>query len=226
MTEKRVTLRHQIISSKKGGSRSRVLPSGNSPGRPRSSSVRKAILKATNDLLDEDGFANLTIEGIAARAGTGKSTIYRWWKSKGALAIEAFLEELAPIIAFPHTSKAMADLRSQMHSVAQAYREKPGKVVREMIALGQSDPETKNLFIEGYLMPRRNLAKEVLQRAIDQGELKSRIDLEIIVDMLYGPIFHRMLTGHAPIDDNYVNSIISSLLEGIATGNIPQTQIR
>lgn len=210
------------VPSKKGKSFSQVLTSGSSPGRPRSDAVREAILKATNDLLEEVGFANLTIEGIAARAGVGKSTIYRWWKSKGTLAIEAFLEDVAPRIAFPHTSKAMADLRSQMHSVARVYRGKTGKVVREMIALGQSDPPTRDLFIEGYLKPRRNAAKEVLQRAIDQGELKKRIDLEIIVDMLYGPIFHRMLAGHAPIDDAFVDSLVTSLLEGIDIGEVPQ----
>jgi AcrR family transcriptional regulator len=222
MRKSPVILKSPASPSKKGKPLSQALSSGSSLGRPRSDAAHEAILKATNDLLEEAGFANLTIEGIAERAGVGKSTIYRWWKNKGALAIEAFLEDVAPRIAFPHTSSAMDDLRSQMHSVARVYRGKTGKVVRELIALGQSDPETRKLFIEGYLMPRRNVAKEVLQRAIDQGELKKRIDLEIIVDMLYGPIFHRMLAGHAPIDDAFVDSLVTSLLEGIAVGEVPE----
>ena len=222
MSKKHVILKTQSEPSKKRKPLSQALSLGSSPGRPRSDAAREAILKATNDLLEEAGFANLTIEGIATRAGVGKSTIYRWWKNKGTLAIEAFLEDVAPKIAFPHTSNATADLRSQMHSVARVYRGKTGKVVRELIALGQSDPPTRKLFIEGYLMPRRNVAKEVLQRAIDHGELKKGIDLEIIVDILYGPIFHRMLAGHAPIDDAFVDSLVTSLLEGIAIGEVPQ----
>lgn len=204
---------------------SQATSSRRSPGRPRSDESREAILKATNDLLEEAGFANLSIEGISERAGVGKATIYRWWKSKGTLAIEAFLKGVEPKIAFPHTSSASVDLRLQMRSVAEVYRGRTGKLVRELIALGQSDPETRQLFIDGYLMPRRTVAKEVLQRAINQGELKNWIDLEIIVDMLYGPIFHRMLTSHAPIDDAFVDVLLTSLLEGITTGKIPQAPV-
>ena len=203
--------------SEKKESQAQETSSRRSPGRPRSEESRKAVLKTTNDLLEEVGFSNLSIESIASRAGVGKATIYRWWKSIGTIAIEAFLENVAPKIAFPHTSSAIADLRSQMHSVARAYRGKTGKIVRELIALGQSDTETRQLFVEGYLNPRRCLAKEVLQRAIRQGELGKEIDTEVVVDMLYGPVFHRMLAGHAPIDDAFVDSLLTTLLDGIAT---------
>jgi AcrR family transcriptional regulator len=184
-------------------------------GRPRSEKSREAILTATNELLDEVGFDKLSIEGIAARAGVGKATIYRWWSTKGTLAIEAFLDAVAPQIAFPESQSAIADLKTQLPKVAQIYRGKTGRVLREIIALGQSDPETKRLFVEGYLEPRRSAAKEVLRRGVAQGEFGEGLDLDAVVDALYGPIFHRMLTGHAPLSDAFVAALVEIVLDGV-----------
>ena len=192
------------------------------PGRPRSDRSRAAILRATNELLEEVGFDKLSIEGIAARASVGKTTIYRWWSGKGPLAIEAFLEDIAPRIAFPESDSAMADLRTQIPKVAQAYRGKMGRILRELIALGQSDPETKRQFVEGYLEPRRRAAKAVLERGIAQGEFKADIDLDVVVDAFYGPIFHRMLTGHAPPSDAFVDALVTLVFDGIARRKPPR----
>jgi len=145
----------------------------------------------------------------------GKTTIYRWWSSKGALAMEAFLEDVAPSITFPVTDSARNDLLMQIHKVASIYRGKSGKIVREMIALGQFDPATMQSFVEGYLEPRRSAAKEVLMRGINQHEFSQSIDIEVIVDSLYGPLFHRMLTKHAPIDDKFVDTHVMLILDAI-----------
>jgi AcrR family transcriptional regulator len=182
-------------------------------GRRRSNESRDAILKATNELLEEVGFAKLSIEGIAARAGVGKTTIYRWWTSKGTLAIEAFLDAVAPQIAFPCTSSAVADIKAQIPKVAKVYRGRTGRIICELIALGQTDPETRRLFVAGYLEPRRSAAKQVLQRGIEQGELRDDIDLDVVVDALYGPLFHRMLTGHAGLSDTFVRTHVALVLD-------------
>lgn len=160
------------------------------------------------------GFDKLSIEAIAARAGVGKATIYRWWNSKGVLAMEAFLAATAPRIAFPTSASAIADLKHQIPKVARAYRGKTGRILRELIALGQADPETNRLYVEGYLEPRRAAAKAVLQRAVTNGELRHGLDLDVLVDALYGPIFHRMLSRHAPPTDAFVNRLIDLVLEG------------
>lgn len=188
-------------------------------GRRRSDKAREAILQATNELLEELGYEKLTIEGIAARAGVGKTTIYRWWNGKGPLALEAFLQALTPQIAFPQAGPAIESLRAQIPLVAKAYRGKTGKVLREIIALGQSDEETRRLFVEGYLEPRRTAAKAVLLQGIEQGELREDLDLDVAVDALYGPIFHRMLSGHAPLNDQFVDRLIDAVIEGISSGN-------
>src|SRR5258708_39963572 len=83
-------------------------------GRKRSEASRKAILDATYELLETVGFHQMSIEGVAARAGVGKATIYRWWRSKGVLAVEAFMEAVAPSIAFRDTDSARAEIRRQM----------------------------------------------------------------------------------------------------------------
>ncbi|MBI3435960.1 MAG: TetR/AcrR family transcriptional regulator [Proteobacteria bacterium] len=191
-------------------------PSRRVPGRRRSDKSREAILKATNELLEELGFARLSIEGIAARAGVGKATIYRWWTSKGTLAIEAFLEAVTSKIEFPRTASAVADIKTQIPMVARIYRGKVGRIVRELIALSQSDPETRRLYVQGYLEPRRSAAKEVLQRGIDQGELRAGIDLDVVVDALYGPIFHRLLTDHAPVSGAFASTLVAMVLDSVA----------
>ncbi len=99
--------------------RARVAPVA---GRKRSEASRRAILDATHELLERDGFDGLSIEGVAARAGVGKTTIYRWWPTKGVLAVEAFLDAATPSIAFRRTRSAKADMRQQMRALAALYR--------------------------------------------------------------------------------------------------------
>lgn len=186
------------------------------PGRPRSGAARAAVLEAANELLEEAGFSRLTMEGIAARAKVGKATLYRWWPSKGAVAMEAFLAALSSRIAFPHTDSAVRDVTTQMLRLAEAYRSASGRVVREMIALGQADPEVLAAFLEGYMHPRRDAAKEVLARGVASGEIRPDVDLDLAVDALYGPIFHRMMLGHRPLDDAFVRQLAEVVFAGLA----------
>ena len=196
---------------------SRALTADPATGRRRNNASRDAILDATHALLEETGFDKLSLEGVAARAGVGKATIYRWWPSKGTLAMDSFLRAVAPTIAFPTTASARDDITTQIHKVAKAYRGKTGRIVREMIGLGQFDPETMRLFVEGYLQPRRLAAKSALQRGIDHGEFRGAIDLDIIVDALYAPIFHRLLTAHAEIIASFIDAHVNRVLDSIST---------
>ncbi|KHK02435.1 TetR/AcrR family transcriptional regulator [Desulfovibrio sp. TomC] len=185
------------------------------PGRPRSDAVRSAVLEAANSLLTEVGFSGLTMEGIAARAGVGKATLYRWWPGKGAVAMEAFLAAVSPKIAFPQTDSAVADITTQMLRLAEAYRGTTGRVVCEFIALGQADPEILTAFLEGYMYPRRDAAKEVLRRGMATGEIRADVDPDLMADALYGPIFHRMLLRHRPLDDAFVQQLAALVFAGL-----------
>jgi AcrR family transcriptional regulator len=200
----------------------RPLASDATTGRKRSPAAYGAILETTQTLLEEIGFEKLTIEGVAARAGVGKATIYRWWPSKGALVVEAFLTAVAPTTAFTMGDSASEDIRTQSRRLARAYNGKTGKIVREMIGSGQFDPETMRLFDEGYLKPRRTAAKQALQRGIAQGEFRRDIDLDAVVDALYAPIFHRLLVGHASNNEKFVKSLVDLVLAGIEL-QLPKT---
>jgi len=175
---------------------------------------------AANELLEGAGFGRLTIEGVAARAGVGKTTIYRWWPSRGALAMEALLSKVAPVIAFPQTDCASDDIAAQMRRLARAYRGKTGTVVREMIASSQGDAAIRQLFFDGYLAPRREAARRALRRGVARGEFRSDLDLDAVIDALYGPLFYRLLLGHAPNDDAFLDSVAAAVLTGIRVQRI------
>jgi AcrR family transcriptional regulator len=185
------------------------------PGRPRSSASRAAILKAAYQILRESGFAGFTVEGVAARAGAGKATIYRWWQTKGTLAIEAFLVAIAPRMdSIPLTDSAIADLRRQVHVAAMLYRGRVGQLVRELIALGQEDSETSRALRSDFVEPRRQAALGALRRAQATGEIGPDIDIEVLSDALWGPIFHRLLVSRMPLDRGYIDKLLDLVLGG------------
>jgi AcrR family transcriptional regulator len=203
---------HRKTESEMDASRKKKLARS---GRPRDDAAQEAILKAANEILEEKGIAGFAIETVAARAGVAKTTIYRWWPSKGALAIAGFLAETAPKIFYNRTDSAIADIRDQLKRVAAVYSGGTGRVLSAIIAEGQRDPTTIQAFIEGYAQPRREEAKAILRAGVARGELRADIDLDIVVDALYGPIYYRMLIPLAPIDVAWVDSLAEHVMGGI-----------
>ncbi|WP_336954132.1 TetR/AcrR family transcriptional regulator [Acinetobacter sp. AS167] len=181
--------------------------SDNSLGMRRRTQSHEAILKATYELLKEIGFQNLTIEGVAARAKVGKTTIYRWWNSKGALAVESFLKTIEPSIHFEESTSARKDISLQMSKLANVFESKEGVIIKEILATAQFDKETLSLFQDGFLTPRRLAAKQILQKGVNNGEFKADIDFELILDALYGPIYYRLLTGSPSNDILFLRTI-------------------
>jgi AcrR family transcriptional regulator len=196
--------------------KSKRLPStSRTPGRPRSKASRDAILKAAYQILREGGFAEFTVEGVAARAGAGKATIYRWWSSKGTLAVEAFMVAVVPQIDAVRVSQsALADLRKQLHLTASIYRGRVGQLMRELIALGQEDSETSKLLRTEFVEPRRRAALATLRRAQDAGEIHPDIDLEVLSDALWAPIFHRLLVSRMPLKRQFIEKLLDLVLAG------------
>ena len=190
---------------------------GRAPGRPRSDESRAAILKAAYQILREGGYAKFTVEGVAARAGAGKATIYRWWSSKGTLAVEAFLVAVVPKLdAMQETGSPLADLRRQVHLAAEIYRGRPGQLIRELLALGQADSETGKLLFKDFLEPRRLSAMRTLQRARDNGEIRKDVELDVLADALWGPIFQRLLVSHMTLERAFIDKLLDFVLSGAA----------
>ncbi|MET0292244.1 MAG: TetR/AcrR family transcriptional regulator [Steroidobacteraceae bacterium] len=185
------------------------------PGRPRSDTSRSAILKAAYQMLREGGFAQFTVEGVAARAGAGKATIYRWWSNKGTLAVEAFLVAVAPRMdALKPTEDPLDDLRQHLHTAAGIYRGRAGQLIRELLALGHADEETGRLLFSGYLNPRREGGLVVLRRVEAAGLLRPGVDLDVLADALWGPIFHRLVVSHSTLERAFIDSLLNVVLEG------------
>ena len=186
------------------------------PGRPRSEESRQSILRSTLKLLRQDGgFAELSIEAIAADANVGKTTVYRWWSTKAALVADAFSASADDELRFPNTGSVQKDMSLQMRQLIRVFRSKRGKVVAALLAGGQSDPELIAAFRERFLRPRRKQAYQTLRRAIDRGELPAGSDLDLILDSLYGPIYMRFLIRHDKLDENFADRICALVLKGL-----------
>ena len=188
------------------------------PGRPRSEQARRAIFRSTLKLLPHIGFPDLTIEAIAADAGVGKATVYRWWPNKGALVVDAFASSTEHKLHFPDTGSVYQDMSLQMKQVIAIFRSRRGRIVAALVGGGQSDPELLEAFRERFLWPRRREAYKTLRRGIERGELPRNLDLDLVLDILYGSIYMRFLIRHAQLSESYVEKVCRMVLEG-AAGN-------
>jgi AcrR family transcriptional regulator len=139
------------------------------PGRPRSEPARLAILRSTLKLLGEDGFSDLTIEAVAAHAGVGKATVYRWWPNKAALIADAFAGSTSRKLHFPDTGSVYTDMSQQMRQLVKVFRSRRGRIVSAMLGGGQSDRDLIRAFRERFLWPRRREAYATLRRGIERG---------------------------------------------------------
>jgi AcrR family transcriptional regulator len=194
-----------------------------SPGRPRSEHARQAILRCTLDLLRRTGFAELCIETVAHEAGVGKATVYRWWPSKAALVADAFLSSAEEELRFPDTGSVHHDMRLQIRQLIRILDTERGKVVAALIGGGQSDPELIQAFRERFMRPRRLEAYETLRRGIQRGELAADLDLDLVLDSLYGPVYLRYLIGHQPLTGSFVDRVCDLVLRGSAQGQIDES---
>jgi AcrR family transcriptional regulator len=200
-------------------------------GRPRSLEARRAILKATHDLLQEGGLSSVTIEGIAARAGVGKPTIYRSWPNAHAVAMAALMEGSGATGEPPKrrsetrsrananepSGSALAALRAQLHEVARVFSAPLGRSVTLMIAAAEQETELSKVFRNHFILARRNEGREFLSSAIASGEIRGHIDLDVALDLIYAPVFYRLLMGHAPLSGRFIDDTLDLALEGLTS---------
>ena len=190
-------------------------------GRPRSQLCHSAILHATKELLSERRYADVTMEGIAERAGVAKQTLYKWWPSKARLAMEAWTALANSKIPDPDTGHAATDLvELARHTCRVLSRTNIGQTVAGLIADAQSDPELAVEFRETYISTRRRVGARVLEAGIARGELRPDIDVQEVLDLMYGPIWYRLLLRNAPLDDRFARSLIAHLLPSLVCKSV------
>jgi AcrR family transcriptional regulator len=183
------------------------------PGRKRSEESRRAILRAAWDLAAEAGFAGLTIEGIAARSGAGKQTIYRWWPSKADVLLDAVAARADLYIPIPDAGSYAADLRAFLAASFRLADDRLTGILRALMAQAQIDPDFGARFRESFLARRRAALAVITDRARARGDLPAGTPPDLVADVVFGVIWYRVLARDEPLD-----AALAAALPGALTG--------
>lgn len=185
-------------------------------GRPRDEGARLAILRAAREMLERGGVAAVTMEGVAQRAGVGKPTIYRYWPNAHAVAMAALLEDASNEPEGRAARGALPGLRRQLRQIVTMFATPMGRSVTMMLASADQDTELSKAFRNHFIMARRTDGKALLAAAIAEGVLRPDFDVEVALDMIYGPLFYRLLAGHARLDAAFTDALLDHVLAGLA----------
>jgi AcrR family transcriptional regulator len=182
-----------------------------SPGRPRSESARRAILGATTELTERDGYGRVTMESIARRAGVSKQTLYRWWPTKAAILLEALNEGAAAISPLRDTGSFERDLRTFVRStVAGAGRN--GHLLAALMAEAQFDEDLAEAFRTGFLARRRQILGALLERGLNSGELAATADKDFLVELVFATLWYRILAQNRPLNRGFADRLTHAVL--------------
>jgi AcrR family transcriptional regulator len=187
-------------------------------GRARSEKTRQAILDAAGELLLAHGLSAISMDAVAEHAGASKATIYRWWPSKELLALDALFSEWeAGRPRARDTGSLAGDLLAITRPWVRLLGGKPyGRVIAALLARAQNDPEFGEVYRARFVRPRRDHTRVIFVRAIQRGEIPAETDVEAAIDLLYGPFYHRMLHGHAPLTDRFARTIVASVVAALS----------
>ncbi|QLY28435.1 TetR/AcrR family transcriptional regulator [Nocardia huaxiensis] len=191
------------------------MPTHSTP-KPRTARSRKEILDAAFELAMAHGYAKLTMEGVAARARVGKQTIYRWWPSKAALALDVLNDRIGATTDFPDTGDIAADLTTQITAVANLFNSPMAPIFRGVIADAQSDLRVAEAVAATFLGPRADACATRLDRAVAAGQIRDDIPTADMVELLYGPLYYRVLLRGLTLTTDHAITALHSVLEGLA----------
>ena len=190
-------------------------PGRRRPGRRRSEGSRDAILLAATELVVEQGYAAVSIEKIAQRAGVGKQTIYRWWPSKGDVLLEALARKVDVHIALPDEGSWAADLRRMLDdSFALAQAPQLGELLRALMVEAQLDPPFGARFRAEFLERRRAAIATLVERARRRGDLPATLTAGFAADVVFGVFWYRLLAIPQPFDRRLADHLVALLTAG------------
>lgn len=178
-----------------------------SVGRPRSEKTRRLILKTTLSLLENETLQSITIEAIAKAAGVSKATIYRWWASKALIVMDAFIEHHIIRTPMRRDLPPREAIAQHMRHLVEQYSGWGGHIVAQILAEAQSDPAIGREFRERFHYNRRAVVREVMEEWRRSGEIDPNTNIEMLMDVLYAPIYMRLIVGHAPLDMQFVTDL-------------------
>ncbi len=197
-------------------------------GRPRSAECHGAILDAVLQLMQKDGYNAVTIEGVARHAGVGKQTIYRWWGSRAELILDAFARHAADLVPTPDRGSLREDLEVFINAGFKRLSRDYGAIMRGLMADAVLDPEFNRILREAFISRRRAATREILRRGVERGEIAPDTDLELMIDMLFGPVWFRLLVQHARLDAGFARQLVQAILAAFAPkrGRKPACDVR
>lgn len=196
-------------------SSSQVNGDSRGPGRPRDEEVRKRILEAAGNLLEETGFGGITVEAIAERAGASKATVYRWWPNKASVLTEAFRHAVSPDFPFSETGSLCGDVKEQLRRFSKFILGRRGRILTAFLVAAQSDPELAAAFRDHWITPLRARGRVVLGAHQANGELPADADLDLVMDMMYAPLYYNLLTGYRAVSAGYAEAVTRAVLNGV-----------
>jgi AcrR family transcriptional regulator len=178
------------------------------PGRPRDQETQAAILDATRRLLLERGYHRLTFEAVASAAGTSRSTVYRWWPTRGALVLEAAAHHLR-IGIVPDTGDSRRDVAIAIRQLIDTFSDRlAGIVILAAIANLDDDPSMATAFRDTTVYPWRTSAAAAIGRAVDRGELPATTDVQFLLNVIVGTVFQTTITVATPMPDDLEDSLL------------------
>jgi AcrR family transcriptional regulator len=182
-------------------------------GRPRSDASKQAVLRAAYGLLKKRGIASVSAQELARQAGVSTATLYRWWKSKEAVMLDAFLARVKPALAPPLKGSPLERLHQSVVRGAEWLHSKDSPVAVRLISDVQEDPVLRRLFLERFYLPRRAMNLDLVQQAIAAGELPRDTDADLLIDALTGPLYFRRIIGHAPVSEAFASELASRVIQ-------------
>jgi AcrR family transcriptional regulator len=187
-------------------------------GRPRSERSHRAILSAANEILEERGFVDLTMDEVAQRAGVSKATIYRWWPTKGTLVFEAFSDSFLALQPLPDAGSLREDLLAALRGWIRTVKGTvTGRTLVALIAEVQRDPDLAEIWRERFVTRVRARHRLIFDRALDRGDVSADFDPEVLLDLVFGPAYHRLLQSHLPLSDRFAQAVIDTVVAGVQT---------
>lgn len=165
--------------------------------------------------MEEAAFAHVTAEAIAARAGVSKATIYRWWPNKAAVVVEAFRETFAPQLPLHNAGTLREDLARQLRDFARLLSGSGGRMLRSFIVAARSDEEVATAFRDIWRDPRRGEGRDMLREKRETGQLRGDADLDLALDVLYGPLYYCFLVKNELPSQKYADAIAELVIGGL-----------
>lgn len=178
-------------------------------GRPRSTASHDAILKSTLAILDENGLSGISIEAVAARAKVGKPTIYRYWANAQELAMSALMGEVPDLAGAPSLDVGLETLQRQLRNVIERFSTKSGKQATMLLAAADLDSEISKAFRNQVILKSRTEGRAILEGILSDSPQPLSHPVETLLDMIYGPIFYRLLTRQAPLEERLADDIVN-----------------